>query len=83
MKHQPTEDKEKPAPHTSKPTWILTLEVVTGVLAGSIFLVAILTAAQRMKKWKKSKTEKENMEIFIGEETWLFMKNIILIFYIN
>ncbi|KAK1409044.1 hypothetical protein QVD17_41316 [Tagetes erecta] len=68
MKHDPAEDKQQPALRASKPTWILTLEVVTGVMAGSIFLVAILTAAHRLKTWKKSQTEKEHMEIFIDTD---------------
>ncbi|KAI3787599.1 hypothetical protein L1987_42184 [Smallanthus sonchifolius] len=75
MKHHPAEDKQNPDPHASKPAWILTFEVVTGVMVGSIFLVALLTAAHRWKvkspiivTWKKSKTEKENMEIFIDTD---------------
>ncbi|KAK9076700.1 hypothetical protein SSX86_005034 [Deinandra increscens subsp. villosa] len=75
MNHHPAEVKQKPDPHASKPAWILALEVVTGVMVGSIFLVGLFTAAHRWKvkkpiiiRWKNSKTEKEYMEIFIDTD---------------
>ncbi|KVH95405.1 Leucine-rich repeat-containing N-terminal, type 2, partial [Cynara cardunculus var. scolymus] len=42
VKHQPAEDKgepePEPEPRASKPVWLLALEVVMGVMVGSIFL---------------------------------------------
>lgn len=56
-----------------KPTWLLALEIVTGVMVGSLFLVALLTAVQRFNNkssiiipWKKSASEKEQMGVYIG-----------------
>ncbi|KAF5800762.1 putative protein kinase RLK-Pelle-LRR-VI-2 family [Helianthus annuus] len=76
MKHHPVEDKQKPVTRASKPAWILTLEVAIGVMVGCVFLAAIFTSAHRWKvksrniitTWKKSKTEKEHMEIFIDTD---------------
>ncbi|XP_076897648.1 putative LRR receptor-like serine/threonine-protein kinase At1g63430 [Bidens hawaiensis] len=75
LKHHPAEDKQKPVTHASKPAWILTLEVVTGVMVGSVVLAALATAAYRLKfnspsiiTWKKPKTEKDHMEIFVDTD---------------
>ncbi|KAJ9549888.1 hypothetical protein OSB04_022431 [Centaurea solstitialis] len=73
VKHQPAEDKNrKPDLRGSKPVWILALEVVTGVMVGSIFLAAIVVAAHRCKvrpqiviPWKKSVSDKDHTAIFI------------------
>lgn len=58
---------------TSKPAWLLALEIATGTMVGSLFLIAIVTAFQRCNKkssiiipWKKSSSDKENMAIYIG-----------------
>ncbi|KAJ0629074.1 putative protein kinase RLK-Pelle-LRR-VI-2 family [Helianthus annuus] len=91
MKRHPVEDKQKPDTRASKPAWILTLEVVIGVMVGCVFLAAVFTSAHRWKvksrniitTWKKSKTEKEHMEIFIGEEARSFIKKHHFIIYIN
>ncbi|KAA8520813.1 hypothetical protein F0562_011486 [Nyssa sinensis] len=73
-KHQPAEDGSKHQP-ASKPAWLLALEVVTGTMVGSLFLVALLTALQKCKSkssiiipWKKSASEKDNMTIYIDSE---------------
>ncbi|KAD5316797.1 hypothetical protein R6Q59_031960 [Mikania micrantha] len=80
MKHHPADEKQKPGLHASKLAWILSLKVVTGVMVGSIFLAALLTAAHRLKvnspviiTWKKSKTENEHVEIFIDID---MLKNV-------
>ncbi|XP_055809433.1 probable LRR receptor-like serine/threonine-protein kinase At1g63430 [Solanum dulcamara] len=59
----------------SKPTWLLVLEVVTGVIAGSLFLVAILAAIQKCKNkssiiipWKKSASMKDHMTVYVDTE---------------
>lgn len=74
-KHPPEQDivKHRETSKPPKPTWLFVLEIVTGVLAGSLFLVAILTAFQRCKSrssiiipWKKSSSEKESISVYIG-----------------
>lgn len=69
-KHQPLADSSKHQ-GSSKPTWLLALEIVTGTMVGAFFLVAILTAFQRCKSkssiiipWKKS-SSKDNMTVYI------------------
>ncbi|XP_027342359.1 probable LRR receptor-like serine/threonine-protein kinase At1g63430 isoform X2 [Abrus precatorius] len=59
----------------SKPTWLLALEIVTGTMVGSLFLIAILTAFQRCNNkssiiipWKKSASEKDHTAIYIDSE---------------
>ena len=57
----------------SKPAWLLALEIVTGTMVGSLFLLAVLTAFQRCNKrasiiipWKKSASQKEHTTVYIG-----------------
>ena len=72
-KHPPNVDGQKHQ-DTSKPAWLLALEIVTGTMVGSLCIIAILTALQRCKSkssiiipWKKSASEKEHMQVFIGK----------------
>ncbi|CAK9184615.1 unnamed protein product [Ilex paraguariensis] len=72
VKHRPVEDRSKHEA-ASKPAWLLALEIVTGVMVGSLFLVALLTTLQKCKKkpsiiipWKKSASEKDHMAFCIG-----------------
>lgn len=81
MTHHPTEDKRKPESSSSKPAWLLAIEVVTGVIVGSIFLAGLLMATKKWKvkpriivQWKKSRTNKDGLEILIGEKTMLFIR---------
>ncbi|XP_071685921.1 probable LRR receptor-like serine/threonine-protein kinase At1g63430 [Rutidosis leptorrhynchoides] len=55
----------------SKPAWLLALEIVTGVMVGSLFVVAILTTVHRCKNkssniipWKKSGSDKDHMSYY-------------------
>ncbi|XP_060173108.1 probable LRR receptor-like serine/threonine-protein kinase At1g63430 isoform X1 [Lycium barbarum] len=73
-KHRLVEGRAKHQ-SASKPTWLLALEVVTGVIAGSLLLVAILTAIQKCKNkssiiipWKKSASEKDHMTVYVDTE---------------
>ncbi|XP_009767696.1 putative LRR receptor-like serine/threonine-protein kinase At1g63430 [Nicotiana tabacum] len=56
---------------SSKPTWLLALEVVTGVMVGSLFIVALVTGLHKCKNkssiipWKKSGSGKDNMTIYV------------------
>ncbi|XP_028065234.1 probable LRR receptor-like serine/threonine-protein kinase At1g63430 isoform X2 [Camellia sinensis] len=59
----------------SKPAWLLALEIATGTMVGSIFLVALLTALQRCKSnssitipWKKSASDNGHMTTYIESE---------------
>ncbi|KAL3499356.1 hypothetical protein ACH5RR_038449 [Cinchona calisaya] len=65
--HRPAEDNVKHPTSTSRPAWLLALEIVTGVMAGSILLVFLVSALQKCKNkpciiipWKKSASRKED-----------------------
>lgn len=68
-KHQPVEEPRHQT--SSKPTWLLALEVVTGVMVGSLFIVGLVTGLQRLKNksliipWKKSGSQKDHMTIYV------------------
>ncbi|KAK2664061.1 hypothetical protein Ddye_002635 [Dipteronia dyeriana] len=79
-KHRPADDVSKHQA-ASKPAWLLALEIVTGTMVGSLFLIALLTAFQRCNSkpsliipWKKSASEKEHMTVFIEPEV---LKNVV------
>ncbi|WOG90255.1 hypothetical protein DCAR_0209498 [Daucus carota subsp. sativus] len=70
-KHRYVEDKVKHQ-SVSKPTWIFALEIVTGVMVGSLFLMALFLAVKRLPKkssigipWKKISSGKEHITICI------------------
>ncbi|CAA3025311.1 probable LRR receptor-like serine threonine-kinase At1g63430 [Olea europaea subsp. europaea] len=73
-KHRPVEDRSKHQANSSKPAWLLALEIVTGVMVGSLFVIAMLTAVQKCKSessiipWKKSASEKDYTTICIDSE---------------
>ncbi|KAL1547628.1 putative LRR receptor-like serine/threonine-protein kinase [Salvia divinorum] len=81
-KHRPVEDR--PSGHqsrSSKPVWILVLEIVTGFLIGSLFVVAVFTIAHKWKRrpsiiipWKKSSSTKDYMTMYIDSEA---MKDVV------
>lgn len=71
--------KHRPAGYTSKhqrvskPTWLLALEIVTGTMVGSLFLLAVVTAVQRVNNkssiiipWKKSASQNDHTTVYIG-----------------
>lgn len=71
-KHQRAKDVAKRT-KASKPSWLLALEIVTGIMVGSLFLVALLTAFQRCNSksaiiipWKKSGSGKDHVVVYIG-----------------
>ncbi|MBA0796756.1 hypothetical protein Gohar_007496 [Gossypium harknessii] len=73
-KHRPTEDVPKHQKE-SKPTWLLALEIATGITVGSLFLVALRTAFHRCNSkpaiiipWKKSASEKEQLAVYVDSE---------------
>ncbi|XVF52873.1 hypothetical protein PTKIN_Ptkin05aG0053500 [Pterospermum kingtungense] len=79
--HQEPSPKHRPAEvvaehqKSSKPAWLLALEIVTGIMVGALFLVALLTAVQRCNSksaiiipWKKSGSEKEHVTVYIDSE---------------
>ncbi|KAG7036052.1 putative LRR receptor-like serine/threonine-protein kinase [Cucurbita argyrosperma subsp. argyrosperma] len=60
---------------TSKPIWLLALEIVTGTLVGSLFLVVVLTAVQKFNRkssivlpWKKIGSRKYYSPVYIDPE---------------
>ena len=71
-KHLPPESGSKHQ-GTSKPAWLVAIEIATGTMVGSIFLVVILTALQRCNSkssiiipWKKSSSGKDHVTVSIG-----------------
>ncbi|XP_022136546.1 probable LRR receptor-like serine/threonine-protein kinase At1g63430 [Momordica charantia] len=60
---------------TSKPAWLLTLEVITGITTGSLFLIAVITSLRRCNgkssiiiPWKKSSSGKDHVTLYIDTE---------------
>ncbi|GMJ04405.1 hypothetical protein like AT1G63430 [Hibiscus trionum] len=73
-RHQHAEDVAE-HPKASKPAWLLVLEIVTGIMVGSLFLFALLAAFQRCNNksaiiipWKKSGSEKDHVVVYIDSE---------------
>ncbi|KAI3707028.1 hypothetical protein L6452_25190 [Arctium lappa] len=69
---RPAEDEDKSPTHDSKHRWILVIEVVIGVMVGSLFLIALLAVVLRCKSkpsamnlWKKSTSDKGHMSIYV------------------
>ncbi|KVH90104.1 Leucine-rich repeat-containing protein [Cynara cardunculus var. scolymus] len=69
---RPAEDHDKSLTHDSKHVWILVIEVVIGVMVGSLFLIALLAVILRCKSkpsamnlWKKSTNEKDRTSIYL------------------
>lgn len=74
-KHQPLVDDTKHKHHASRPPWLLALEVVTGTMVGSLFLIALFTGLRKCKSkssiiipWKRSTTERDYMSIYIDPD---------------
>ncbi|XP_068640574.1 probable LRR receptor-like serine/threonine-protein kinase At1g63430 [Aristolochia californica] len=60
---------------SSKPTWLLALEITTGVIVGSLLLFAVFAAVKRCRAkpsviipWKKTGSMKDHITIFIDAE---------------
>ncbi|CAL9030078.1 unnamed protein product [Prunus brigantina] len=73
-KNKPAKDVPKHQ-EASKPAWLLALEIVTGTMVCSLFLVAVFTALQRCNSkssiiipWKKSASEKDHIAVYIDSE---------------
>ncbi|GFP85138.1 probable LRR receptor-like serine/threonine-protein kinase at1g63430, partial [Phtheirospermum japonicum] len=69
------EESNHRAANSSKPKWLLALEIVTGIMVGLIFVVALFTAARKLNRkpsniipWKKSSSAKDNLTIYIDSE---------------
>ncbi|KAI7746723.1 hypothetical protein M8C21_012766 [Ambrosia artemisiifolia] len=72
---QSTESKAKNPARGSKPVWILAVEIVTGVMVGSLFLIAICAVVLKCKSkpyvlnmWSKSTSYKDHMAVFINSD---------------
>ncbi|KAJ9147905.1 hypothetical protein P3X46_030019 [Hevea brasiliensis] len=73
--HRPAEDVSKQHQEASKPAWLLALEIVTGTMVGSLFLVAVLSAFQRCNSkssiiipWKKSASQNDYTAVYTDTE---------------
>ncbi|CAI9291195.1 unnamed protein product [Lactuca saligna] len=71
MKRHPTPDESNQQTSTSRPVWLLALEVSTGVTVGLLFLVAIFTTIHRCKHkpsisipWKKSRSDRDHLAMY-------------------
>ncbi|XP_050229747.1 probable LRR receptor-like serine/threonine-protein kinase At1g63430 [Mercurialis annua] len=74
-KHRPPENVSKQHQGTSKPGWLLALEIATGTMVGSLFLVALFTGLQRCNSkssiiipWKKSASQNDQITVYIDSE---------------
>ncbi|KAG8374916.1 hypothetical protein BUALT_Bualt10G0045300 [Buddleja alternifolia] len=74
-KHRPIEDGSKHQSSDSKPAWLLTLEIVTGIMVSLLFGIALFSAVRKWKRkpsiiipWKKSSSTKDYMTIYIDSE---------------
>ncbi|KAK7358633.1 hypothetical protein VNO77_00571 [Canavalia gladiata] len=74
-KNQPTTKHVSKDHGESRPAWLLALEIVTGTMVGSLFLIAILTAFLRFSNkssiiipWRKSASEKDHMAVYIDSD---------------
>ncbi|KAL0371774.1 UNVERIFIED_CONTAM: putative LRR receptor-like serine/threonine-protein kinase [Sesamum calycinum] len=73
--HMPAAEESKHEANSSKPAWLLALEIATGTMVGVFFVIAIFTATQKWKKkpsiiipWKKSSSAKDHMTVYIDSE---------------
>ncbi|XP_073120929.1 probable LRR receptor-like serine/threonine-protein kinase At1g63430 isoform X2 [Henckelia pumila] len=70
--NRPVEGESTHRDKSSKPVWLLALEILTGITVGLLFVVAIFTAFQKCNSkpipWKKSSSMKENITIYIDSE---------------
>ncbi|PWA71478.1 leucine-rich repeat protein [Artemisia annua] len=69
---RPANYKAKNQDGDSKPTWVLVVEVVMGVVVGSLLLIAIFTVILRCKskpsilnRWNKSSSYKDYMSVYL------------------
>ncbi|KAM7280595.1 hypothetical protein ACFE04_007729 [Oxalis oulophora] len=74
-KHQPGLETSKHKRASKRPTWLFALEIVTGVVVGSLFVIALLTAYLRWNSkssiiipWKKSSSGKDHLAVYIDSE---------------
>lgn len=74
-RHHSVEDEPKHDTAAARPAWLLALEIVTGVMVGFLFLVALVTTLQKCKSkssiiipWKKSASERDYTTIHIDPE---------------
>ncbi|KAL8503360.1 hypothetical protein ACS0TY_022192 [Phlomoides rotata] len=74
-KHMPTEKESRSQGHSSRPVWLLALEIVTGVIVGVLFVIALFTATQKWRKkssifipWKKYSNAKNYTSIYINSD---------------
>lgn len=73
-KHKAVEKGTKHS-KTEKPAWLLALEIVTGTMAGAVFLTALFTAFKKCNNrssmiipWKKSTSDKDRLAVYIDSE---------------
>lgn len=62
----------------SRPTWLLALEIVTGTMAGTLFITALITTYKKcnnkssmINPWKKSGSDKERLAVYIADSELL------------
>ncbi|XP_076915954.1 putative LRR receptor-like serine/threonine-protein kinase At1g63430, partial [Bidens hawaiensis] len=72
---QPSKNKATNPARDSKPAWHLAVEVVTGVMVGSLVLIAIFTFVLRCKSkpsilsmWNKSTRYKDHMAVYVDSK---------------
>ncbi|CAN0841332.1 Probable LRR receptor-like serine/threonine-protein kinase At1g63430 [Linum grandiflorum] len=78
VRHPAAEVVSKEHQRKAKPTWLLVLEIVTGIMVAAIFVVFVFTAFQRwntraaiIMPWKKSSSQKEPLTVYIADTDML------------
>ncbi|XP_074303928.1 putative LRR receptor-like serine/threonine-protein kinase At1g63430 [Silene latifolia] len=73
-KHKPPDNEAKHS-STSKPAWLLAVEIVTGTMVGVLFITALVTALKRCNSkssviipWKKSGSDKDRLAVYIDSQ---------------
>lgn len=81
----PADEVSNTRANSSRPAWLLTLEIATGVVVGMLFLIALFTASKKWKRkpsiiipWKKSSSSKDYMSIHIGSYLLIILINLTL-----
>ncbi|CAA0838767.1 Probable LRR receptor-like serine/threonine-protein kinase [Striga hermonthica] len=73
----PTKNESKHQDSSSKPAWVLALEIATGITVGLVFVIVLFTAVRKFKRkpsnimrWKKSSSviAKDNLTLYIDSE---------------
>ncbi|CAA2966694.1 probable LRR receptor-like serine threonine-kinase At1g63430 [Olea europaea subsp. europaea] len=74
-RHQPVVERSTHQSKASKPAWLLAIKIVTGIMLGSLFVIALITTLRKCKgkrsiiiPWKKSASDKDYKIMYTDSE---------------